>query len=173
MSQYELLAVAVSVSIPVKPRFVPAAAVDPPGLGSAPQDSVSAPAAGFFPAPAPPRQTADHLETRQEWALMVWHSDGCRPLKFSSRARRINSAYCILLLLVITLIYSIRAKRTRENGFKVQNWFLWLRNMLLGLKENCRDLRASDVKYAPLLEYDQILKKNMQIICFLWHKIFS
>lgn len=41
----------------------PAAAVDPPDLDSAPPGSVSAPAVGSAPAPAPPQQTANHLES--------------------------------------------------------------------------------------------------------------
>lgn len=45
------------------PLYGPAAAVDPPGPGSAPPGSVSAPVVGFFPAPAPPQQTAGHLES--------------------------------------------------------------------------------------------------------------
>lgn len=52
-----------TVRLPVMPRCVPAAAVDPPDLDSAPPDSVSAPAAGSFPAPAPQQQTANHLES--------------------------------------------------------------------------------------------------------------
>ena len=55
-----------TVRLPVMPLCGPAAAVDPPDPDSAPPGSRSAPAVGFFPAPALQQQTANHLESPAE-----------------------------------------------------------------------------------------------------------
>lgn len=49
--------------LPVETLFELAAAVDPPGLDSAPPGSGSAPVVGSSPAPAPPPPNADRLKS--------------------------------------------------------------------------------------------------------------